>query len=203
MKYGENIREVTGLNPDFLGFIFYPKSPRYMVGTLQPEDIQDIPPHIKKVGVFVDESLQVVLERVAEYGLDVVQLHGSENPGFCKKIKEKGVGVIKVFHVGETMDWDVLKAYQSFTDYFLFDTKSENYGGTGKAFNWKILESYKLDTPYFLGGGVSLDNIDLIKTSGGAMPYALDVNSRFEEKPGYKDTVLLTTLTEKLALVFP
>ena len=202
MKYPENIREVIKLSPDFLGFIFYQKSPRYMADTLKSGDLTDIPPHIKKVGVFVDESLPVILERISEYGLDLVQLHGKESPDFCQAIKKTGTGIIKVFHVGEAMDWTQLKAYQLFIDFFLFDTKSKKYGGTGKAFNWEILESYDLATPYFLSGGISLDNIDLIKTKGPNAPYALDVNSRFEVKPGYKDTALLGRLFERSALLF-
>ena len=203
MKYPENIREVINLSPDFIGFIFYPKSPRYMGETLRSDDVTDIPPHIKKVGVFVNETLEVVLERVRAYNLDLVQLHGNESPVFCKRIKETGVGVIKVFHVGEDMDWSSLRDYQPFTDYFLFDTKSENYGGTGRPFNWEVLEGYNLETPYFLGGGLSLDNIDLIKATGQSTPFALDVNSRFEVKPGYKDISLLKKLTENLVVVFP
>lgn len=203
MKYPENTREVIRHSPDFMGFIFYPRSPRYMAETLEPEFVRDIPAPIKKVGVFVNESLQVIAEHVGAYGLDLVQLHGDESPGFCEKIRKTGAGVIKVFHVDEEMDWESLKVYQPFTDFFLFDTKSKHYGGTGKSFNWEILKDYDLETPYFLSGGISLENVGNIKTALPNLPVALDVNSRFETKPGFKDTALLKKLTGKLAQDFP
>ena len=202
MKYPENMQAIIRLSPDFLGFIFYPKSPRYMAETMKPEDVQNIPPAIKKVGVFVNESVSEISKRVNEYGLDLVQLHGDESPDFCKQVKATGVDVIKVFHIDANVDWEQLRIYQPFTDYFLFDTKSKNYGGTGKSFNWEILNGYDLEKPYFLGGGVSLENIDMVKKIGKNGPLVLDVNSRFETKPGYKDITLLAKLTEKLGLDF-
>ena len=202
MKYPENMKAVIRLSPDFLGFIFYPKSPRYMAESIKPEDVHDIPSTIKKVGVFVNESVPEISKRMNEYGLDLVQLHGGESPDFCKQVKAMGVGVIKVFHIDASIDWEQLRNYQPFTDYFLFDTKSENYGGTGKSFNWEVLNGYDLEKPYFLGGGVSLENIDMVKKTGKNGPLVLDVNSKFETKPGHKDITLLTKLTEKLALDF-
>ena len=203
MKYPENTMDVIRNSPDFIGFIFYPRSPRYMAETLQPGFVRNIPASIKKVGVFVNETLQVISSTVNDYDLDLVQLHGDESPGFCEKIRKTGVGVIKVFHVGEAMDWESLRVYQPFTDFFLFDTKSKHYGGTGKSFNWEILKDYNLETPYFLSGGVSLENIGHIKTLLNKLPVALDVNSRFETKPGFKDTALLKKLTGKLVKDFP
>ncbi|MCG8320548.1 MAG: phosphoribosylanthranilate isomerase [Cytophagales bacterium] len=202
MKYPENMQAIIRLSPDFLGLIFYPKSPRYMAETMKPEDVQNIPPAIKKVGVFVNESVSEISKRVNEYSLDLVQLHGDESPDFCKQVKATGVDVIKVFHIDANVDWEQLRIYQPFTDYFLFDTKSKNYGGTGKSFNWEILNGYDLEKPYFLGGGVSLENIDMVKKIGKNGPLVLDVNSRFETKPGYKDITLLAKLTEKLGLDF-
>ena len=173
-----------------------------MAESLKPEDVRTISPSIKTVGVFVNETLEVISEKVANYGLDFVQLHGTESPDLCRQLKEKGIGVIKVFHVTNTIDHQQLKLYAPYSDFFLFDTKSESYGGTGRSFDWGVLNKYELDTPYFLGGGVSLENINLLKKSLRNPPAVLDVNSRFEITPGKKDISLLTRLTEKLARDF-
>lgn len=202
MKYLENMEEVIKLSPDFLGFIFYPKSPRYMADTLNPDEVARIPAHIKKVGVFVNETTAMVLEKVNSYQLDLVQLHGHESPEFCETIKKAGPGVIKVFSIDKVMDWSVLDNYKDHVDYFLFDTKSKHYGGMGKSFNWEVLKSYDSDIPYFLSGGVGLDNIGLINKMPIKQPFALDVNSRFEITPGNKDIKQLAGLTEKLASAF-
>ena len=199
MKYLENMKAVIKLSPDFLGFIFYSGSPRCMAGTLKPDDVACIPSHIKKAGVFVDETISAILDNVHRYELDLVQLHGQESPEFCKKIKKAGPGVIKVFHIGDAMDWRTLDDYTDHVDYFLFDTKSKNYGGTGKSFNWEVLKSYDADIPYFLSGGVGLDNIGMIREMAIKQPFALDVNSRFEVAPGNKNIEQLTRLTEQLA----
>lgn len=189
LKDRENILKVLETKPDHIGFIFYKNSPRY-AGDLDPAFVHNISGP-KKVGVFVNEKEIHILDRVAQYGLDYVQLHGEECPEFCGLISNS-VPVIKAFQVDEQFDVNSLPAYQSSCRYFLFDTKSEMRGGSGKTFDHSILEKYELEIPYFLSGGLSLESIPTIKTQA----YALDVNSKFEIRPGIKDVQKIKSLTE-------
>ncbi|CAM1372179.1 phosphoribosylanthranilate isomerase [Tenacibaculum xiamenense] len=187
MKYVENIKQVAELKPDYLGFIFYEKSKRNFEGI-----IPEIPKSIKKVGVFVNEYLEIVVSLAEEYQLSVLQLHGDESPEYIEKLKEHlpKVEMMKVFGVKDTFDFDKLKPYEGKVDYFLFDTKGKERGGNGVTFDWKLLEKYNSDTPYFLSGGIGLQEVDSVKefmkTSHAKKCIALDVNSRFETKPGDK-----------------
>jgi phosphoribosylanthranilate isomerase len=187
MKYPENVKAVAALQPDYLGFIFYKPSKRYCGTTLSPEFVKTLPAAIIKTGVFVNESLESVLQICSAYGFKAVQLHGHETPEFCLACKNAGLEVIKVFHVGETMDWTQLEPFKKVADYFLFDTKTPEYGGSGNRFNWEILKKYDNEIPLFLSGGVDegiLEELDELKNVN---IYALDVNSRFELEPGLKD----------------
>ena len=187
MKYPENVSAVAALQPDYLGFIFYKPSKRYCGTTLSPAFVKTLPATIIKTGVFVNESLEGVLQICSAYGFEAVQLHGHETPEFCLACKNAGLEVIKVFHVGETMDWSQLEPYKKVADYFLFDTKTPEYGGSGNRFNWEILKAYDNEIPLFLSGGVDeriLEELDHLKSVN---IYALDVNSRFELEPGLKD----------------
>ncbi len=186
MKMKQNLDEIADLAPDFLGFIFYENSPRYMANSLKPENLGLLPRNIKKVGVFVNASLEFVQATSSKYNFDFVQLHGHESVAYCQELKTNGHNIIKVFHVGEEVNWGALAPYQPLVDYFLFDTKSKQYGGTGNTFNWKILSGYKLSTPFFLSGGIDLINLNEI-TDLSPKPYAIDVNSKFESAPGVKD----------------
>lgn len=196
LKYKENIEQVAVLQPDYMGFIFYPKSKRF-VG----EDFQmpDVPSRIKKTGVFVNSDLEYVKEKVTRYNLDVVQLHGNEDPGFCGQLKP-WVKVVKAFGLDENFDFKVLGSYKNSCDYFLFDTKTNEYGGSGKQFNWDILKRYDLNVPFFLSGGIGLDEMEKITllASRYSNLYAIDVNSRFEIEPGLKDINKLNQLTDKI-----
>jgi len=186
MKYQENSEEIASLQPDYLGFIFYKKSKRYFDG-----EIPDLPKSIKKVGVFVDENEEVVSEKIRKYQLDSIQLHGDETPEFCNQFYKKQVEVIKVFSVDNHFDFSRLNEYENVCDYFLFDTKGKQKGGTGIKFNWRILERNKSVKPYFLSGGIGLDDADSIKLNlkNGVLRncMAIDVNSRFESKSGLKN----------------
>ncbi len=187
MKYPDNARAVAALMPDYMGFIFYKPSKRYCAETLSPEFVQSLPASIIKTGVFVDESLEEVLRICTAYKLNAVQLHGHETPDFCLACKKAGLEVINVFHVGETMDWSILEPYKKVADYFLFDTKTPEYGGSGNRFNWEILKEYDNEIPLFLSGGIDesiFTELDMLKT---VHIYALDINSRFELEPGLKD----------------
>ena len=185
MKYPENIIEVSEILPDFLGFIFWEKSSRYFDG-----EIPEIPKSIKKVGVFVDATLEEIGFKIKKYDLDVIQLHGNENPEFCEKLKKDNIEIIKVFSINDDFDFSLLKPFESVCDYFLFDTKGKLPGGNGIIFNWQILKQYKLTKPFFLSGGIGLDEIENIKKLNLPI-YAIDVNSKFEIEPGLKNIELL------------
>ena len=199
MKFAANIAAVAGLQPDYLGFIFYDKSPRY-ISDVSAELIKYIPSEIKTVGVFVDEDLEIVKKKINLYQLKAVQLHGSEAPEYCAELKTNfnNLEVIKAFGLDEDFDFSTLDAYKKVVDFFLFDTKTKAHGGSGKTFDWKILESYTLDKPYFLSGGIDLEHAEAISRIKDERLYALDINSRFETEPGVKDVERIKAFVTKL-----
>ena len=188
MKFAANVAAVASLQPDYLGFIFYDKSPR-LISDVSAELIKYIPSEIRTVGVFVDEDLEVVQKKVNLYQLKAVQLHGGESPQYCAALKNNfnSLEVIKAFGVDEYFDFSILNAYAAVVDYFLFDTKTKAHGGSGKTFDWKILDGYPLDKPYFLSGGIDLEHAAAINAMEDSRLYTLDINSRFEVEPGVKD----------------
>jgi phosphoribosylanthranilate isomerase len=171
-------------SPDYIGFIFYQKSPRFVGSDFK---MPDVPSGIKKVGVFVDESVERIESMVAKFSLDLVQLHGNESVETCAKVKNSTLGVIKAFSVDERFDFKITEPYQSAVDYFLFDTKGVNYGGNGKRFDWGILNQYNQEIPFFLSGGISLQNIQEVSILKNLNIHAVDVNSGIETSPGIKD----------------
>ncbi len=197
MKYLDNIKSVATLQPDYLGFIFYEKSKRNFDGI-----IPEIPNQIKKTGVFVNATKEFILEKVKRYNLKVVQLHGNESVSFCKEMRQNNIEVIKVFSVGEVFDFDQLKVYENVCDYFLFDTKGKEKGGNGITFNWKLLDNYSSNKPYFLSGGIGLEEVKNLKIfldlEVSKNCVAIDVNSKFEIKPGLKDIEKLRAFTKGL-----
>jgi len=195
MKYPDNMLQVGSLLPDYMGFIFWPKSARYFDG-----EMPDLPKSIKKTGVFVNESIQGIEAKVIKYDLQAIQLHGQESLAFCSEIKTKfgtSIEIIKVFSADENFDFSVLKPYESVCDYFLFDTKGKLPGGNGTTFDWKILENYPSTKPFFLSGGIGIEEIKkIVETLHGNVStkklpiYAIDVNSKFEIEPGLKNVQL-------------
>ncbi|MEL6132998.1 MAG: phosphoribosylanthranilate isomerase [Bacteroidota bacterium] len=199
LVYPENIDEVLLLEPDYMGFIFAVRSARYMRKALDPVYARMVD-GVEKVGVFVDESEEGIQDAIDQYGLTMVQLHGKESPELCEKIQQSGVEVIKVFSVKDTFDFAVLTPYEPFVDYFLFDTKVKGkLGGTGQTFDWEVLEDYPSEIPFFLSGGLSLENIEQVLSLEIPKLHAIDVNSKFEIKPGLKDLDKLRQLKEILA----
>lgn len=199
MREADNIAEVLRLLPDFMGFIFFHKSPRYVIGHLNPDTLLHFPAKTKKVGVFVNEKVELMLAIALEYHLDFFQLHGSETPEDCKNLKEKGYGIMKVFSIGESFDFKQLEPYIPFVDHFLFDTKAEGgYGGHGKAFNWETLVSYPFTTPFLLAGGIDLENLEDISVLKDLPLLAIDVNSKFEIDKAVKDVTKLKKLKKYL-----
>lgn len=187
----DQIQELISLDTDFLGFIFYEKSPRYVLNVLTLEEIQSIK-HQGKVGVFVNESIPNIIEITDQAGLNYIQLHGDETNEFISELRLKlddNVGIVKVIRIAnqniEEFQENV-NHQPSTINYFLFDTDSKAFGGTGKSFDWQILNDLEINKPYFLSGGISDENIENVKLLK-QRPFALDINSKFEIEPGNKN----------------
>lgn len=208
MKYQENIAQVAGLSPDYLGFIFYEKTLRHF-----KEQTIAVPSGIKKIGVFVAEPTAVVLEKIKTFKLDAVQLHGNESPEYCadliRLIANSGyaldIEIIKVFSIKNEFNFNELKPFEDLCNFFLFDTKGEQPGGNGFTFDWSVLNDYPSTKPFFLSGGIGLNQVkeveSFLSSSAAQYCHALDVNSKFEDAPGLKNIEHLiqfkNTLKEK------
>jgi len=190
MKDPENIRAVAALNPDYMGFIFYSKSPRY-AGALDPEVVGALSDTICKVGVFVNEPTSNVLAIATQYQLNAIQLHGNETPEECMALQKAGLKVIKALSVANVDDLTKADAYQTCCDYLLFDTKTPLYGGSGQQYDWTILNHYQGQLPFFLSGGIGLEDAERVCNFFHPKLHAIDVNSRFETAPGLKNTSAL------------
>ena len=182
----EDIMQLVTMDISRLGFIFYHKSKRYVYGKLVEDGLKSIPKHIKKTGVFVNAELAEIEQIIDQYKFESIQLHGDESPEFCNYFRMKAE-VIKTISVKDKSSFEMAGLYRDACDLFLFDTHSENYGGTGKTFNWQWLEAYKLDKPFYLSGGISLENFEEIKKIKHKHLMGIDVNSKFEISPGIKD----------------
>lgn len=189
MRDPENVSGVVAVRPNFIGFIFYPKSKRFVGFEPVPEILDDIPDSVKKVGVFVDETPEKVLDIYRNWKLDVVQLHGHETPDYCRQIQSSGITVFKAFSVDESFDFTILEAYSTVCDYFLFDTKGQLPGGTGQKFNWQLLDNYNGDVPFFLSGGIGPDDLEAIQNFEHPRWRGIDINSGFEISPALKDVI--------------
>lgn len=199
MKYQENITDIATISPDYLGFIFYEKSPRFFEGT-----IPQIPKSIKKVGVFVDADVASIIEKIKDYQLDIVQLHGDEDALYVTQLNKvlkssfPDVQVWKVFAMDTSFDFDKLNPFENKVDAFLFDTKGKQPGGNGLVFNWDVLKNYPSKKPFILSGGIGLDEIEslekFLKSAVSKYCYAIDINSKFEIEPGLKDIEKLKEL---------
>ncbi|MFT3992676.1 MAG: phosphoribosylanthranilate isomerase [Dysgonomonas sp.] len=197
MREPQNIKELGNLPIDFMGMIFYSKSPRF-VADLSLNDLNSsISGAVERVGVFVNADMNYIMEKVNTYNLDVVQLHGNESPEFCRELNET-LPIIKAFSVYDAIDFEQTKAYEGLWGYFLFDTKTPQHGGSGQKFDWKLLDNYKGNTPFYLSGGISIDDVDSIKNIRHPQFVGVDLNSRFEIEPGLKDIKLLEKFIKEL-----
>lgn len=199
-----NTDEVAALQPDYLGFIFWEPSPRYFnLGS--PDDTTVS----KKVGVFVDAPIEDIILQVFEHDLDAVQLHGEEDYEYCARLKEiisankfYKVELIKAFAINESFNFESLAPYETICDYFLFDTRGEIPGGTGKQFDWRLLKNYRSNVPFFLSGGIGPEDaaavLEFATKPESRYCWAIDVNSRFEKEPGLKDTLALKNFIDKI-----
>lgn len=192
MKEKHNINSLVQLPIDYLGFIFYPPSQRY-IGDLDIATLA-IPDSIQKVGVFVNEETHKVDKMAKRQQLDILQLHGDETPDTCAKLKEKDHKIIKAFGVDGDFEWGYLHGFLDFVDYFLFDTKSSQYGGTGHTFDWQTLSSYPFDKPFFLSGGIGADNCEEACNLKDKNLFGVDLNSKLEITPGIKDINLIENM---------
>ena len=195
MRELENISALSELNPNYIGFIFWSESSRFVDKKTPPLDKKII-----KTGVFVDATFDYILTKIKDHQLDAVQLHGQESCSYCKVIKDYGLKVIKSFSIKNTFDFNTLEDYENSCDYYLFDTKGKLPGGNGFSFDWNILNEYPSQKPFFLSGGIGVDNLNeikkLVKTK---LPiHAIDVNSKFETAPGNKNIELLKKFKKEI-----
>ncbi len=195
MKEAANIVAINALEPDYMGFIFHPKSPRFVI------ELPAVPAarNTKKVGVFVNADEALIAQKKVTFELDYLQLHGNESPEFCARLKEQGHHLIKVFSVSDRFEFSITEHYAPFCDFFLFDTKGKNPGGNGHVFDWRLLKKYQSNTPFFLSGGITLRHLETVKAIANDFNiHGLDVNSGFEVSPGIKDVDKIAQLIEVL-----
>ena len=191
MREAENIREVETLGIDLMGFIFWPKSSRYV-----SERPAYLPTTCKRVGVFVDERIEEVQRIAKEYALDFIQLHGHETPDYIRQLDD--LSIIKAFNIATADDFAACIPYEGLVDYFLFDTKGKSVGGNGEKFDWSVLKAYHGRTPFLLSGGIGPDDATRIKAIRHPRYAGIDLNSRFELSPALKDINKLKTFIQAL-----
>ena len=196
MRSSGNILEVGSLSPDYMGFIFFQGSKRYVGDNFVIPP--GFPPEIKRVGVFVNESTLETIRLADKHHLHFIQLHGDEPATQCEELKGKGFKVIKAFSVDHTFDFSTIQNFKKVVDFFLFDTKGINYGGNGLAFDWDILKMYDQEIPFFLSGGISEENIGNLSYLKGMNIHAIDINSRVEKAVGIKDAGLIEKIKSQV-----
>ncbi|HLV41068.1 MAG TPA: phosphoribosylanthranilate isomerase [Brumimicrobium sp.] len=197
MKHPENIKAIQKLQPDLMGFIFYEKSLRCVDQEILQKTNLSIK-DISTVGVFVNTSISDVIEIAEKFSFDFIQLHGNETSEYVKKLYDTGLKIIKAFQIKEDFDWKTLQHYAMSVSYFLFDTPTEKYGGSGKKFNWEHLKKYNEKNPFFLSGGITGDDIQEIKNLKMPLLYGIDVNSKFETEPGRKDEEMIKKMINQV-----
>ena len=200
MRDPENIREAEKLAIDLMGFIFWHKSSRNV-----SEMPSYLPTRQKRVGVFVDASIEEVAEKTKEYALDLIQLHGKETPDYIQRLRslcpqrgDRATAIIKALNIADAEDLAQTAQYEGIVDYFLFDTKSKLVGGNGTQFDWSVLQAYQGDTPFILSGGIGPDDAEKVKNFQHPMCAGIDLNSRFETAPALKDIQLLNHFIGRL-----
>ena len=192
MREAENIREAEALGIDLMGFIFWPKSSRYV-----SERPAYLPTKCKRVGVFVDERMEEVERIAGEYAFDVIQLHGHESPDYIRQLHLQ-CSIIKAFNIATADDFTACIPYEGLVDYFLFDTKGKSVGGNGQKFDWRVLKAYHGQTPFLLSGGIGPDDALRIKAIRHPRYAGIDLNSRFELSPALKDIDGIKRFIEKV-----
>lgn len=186
MKYEDNILDLQRVGPDWMGFIFYDRSARYVSDTPDLDEIT-----AKKIGVFVDADDAFIVRKIKTFALDGIQFHGAESPAVCESYRRRNLIVIKSFSIDRTFDFSQTVAYEASCDYFLFDTKGIIPGGTGKMFDWKVLDQYQGHIPFLLSGGIHPDSVNLLREFSHPLWAGIDINSQFEIDPGFKNIQLI------------
>lgn len=198
MREEQNIKMLAELKPDFVGFIFYDKSSRNIDRSINMNLLKGI----KKVGVFVNENSEVVINKVRVYQLDYVQLHGDESVEYCIGLKQYGIKIIKAFAISSGFNFQITNAYENHCEYFLFDTKGIAPGGNGSVFNWNLLKKYNGKTNYLLSGGISAEEVNIILQlkQNDKRLIGVDINSKFEIIPGLKDIESIKIFKDELGV---
>ncbi len=191
----DNLNLASSLDIDFVGYNFYPASKRYVDTTSKISQVL-LEERIKKVGVFVNASSATIEATQVKFDLDYIQLHGDESVAFTESVA-KNTAVIKVFRISENFDFQVTTGYQS-AQYFLFDTYTKDYGGSGKRFDWRLLDEYTGDTPFFLAGGISPDDLPALRKISHPKFIGIDINSGFELSPGIKNIATINKFISEL-----
>ena len=201
MRDAENIRMADQLNTiDWMGFIFYPASKRY-VGELSPSSL---PQHSQRVGVFVNEQIQKVKDQQSKYQLDLIQLHGDESPDYCNQLRVKvgsQVKLIKVIPISTVLDLNHCKAYEDVVDYFLFETRCASYGGSGTSFDWSLLQDYNGQLPFLITGGIGPSDVSKVQSFSHPRFAGIDINSCFEISPALKDIKAISNFINKIKAI--
>ncbi len=195
MKFTQNREQVEALDVDMLGYIFYAPSKRFVGEAPESGLFNSEKP---KVGVFVNENAFEILGLTKNFGFEYVQLHGKENPKTCGMLKKQGLKIIKTFSIDEEFKFFATNAYHGVVDYFLFDTKTKQHGGSGEKFNWQILNDYNGETPFFLGGGIGPEDVKSIIEISHPKLAGVDLNSVFEDEPGLKNIEKLKNFITEL-----
>ena len=197
MREPGNIEKVAQLGVDMMGFIFYPKSPRFASQSVARTAADK---NVCRVGVFVNESVELISDKILQFDLDAVQLHGNESRELCEQLHEQNglLKVIKAISVSTVRDIQKYKEYVGAVDYFLFDTKCKTVGGSGQQFDWQVLENYDGDVPFILSGGIGPEDVERIRNFHHPMCIGIDLNSKFEMEPGLKDVEKLNTFLENI-----
>jgi len=201
MRDAENISELIKLKPDYIGFIFYEKSKRFVTSLPKVE----IPSEIKKVGVFVNETIDEIIEIADKNKLEAIQLHGNESPKYCEELKVlliRNVEIFKAFPIDDNFDFSITEDYQKVCDYLLFDTKGKEYGGNGIKFNWQVLDNYKGELPYLLSGGITKNDVQalllFLNRQESKKCIGIDINSGFEIEPAMKNIANIKEFKQNL-----
>ncbi len=198
----DQVKALDELGVEFCGFIFYPKSPRYIFKHVPSTEIKKLKGNINKVGVFVNAYTDEIVRIVDDCGLYLVQLHGDETPRECEKISSY-VTTIKAFRLGndDNILWKI-KDYLDVVDMFMFDTEGAGYGGTGTKFDWTKLMGLDIKKPFFLSGGIQPEDYEKIlefrMDSVGKDLFAVDINSKFEITSGIKDIKMVNSFVNNI-----
>jgi phosphoribosylanthranilate isomerase len=195
------LKQLDEMGVNYAGLIFYEQSSRCIINKLEAKDVMSLNLALKKIGVFVNASEDFIKKQTEDFGLDMVQLHGDETPGFCKNISDH-LTVIKAFRITQNneqnIDW-MIRPYEEYCDFYLFDTNRKNaYGGTGEKFDWKILNESKINKPFFLSGGIGVKDIEKLKSFKHPFFYCVDINSKVEVSDGVKDIEQVKIFAQEL-----